>query len=190
MSKQPVNLSWFDHLWDYSPKHWLLQLSSSVESIANFGCYSSEPFVLMWTLDATEVKVIEKEEKNLSNLDTGPKEQLEYLNRNLPSALEGRSIEFITKDMSERVDELLSNHFDLAFCERVLYFSLPDWQKVQNAINEMARVVKPGGLVIAVEPKKDETGNLIDFHPLFARAGLIEEYLEGSPGKAYCYKKP
>jgi ubiquinone/menaquinone biosynthesis C-methylase UbiE len=144
----------------------------------------------MWTLDATDVKVIEKEERNLNKL-SGPKEQLEYLKRNLPSAFEGRSIEFIVKDMSEGVDELPSNHFDLAYCERVLYLSVPDLQKVQSAINEMARVVKPGARVIAVEAAAlDDFGNPIDFHSLFIKAGLIEEYLKDAPENAYCYKKP
>jgi hypothetical protein len=186
MNKKPVNLDWFrrlDEVWGASSRKWLSQLSSSVESIANFGCWSSEPFVLMWTLDATEVKVIEKEEENLSK-PFGPKEQFEYLKRNLPSALEGRSIEFITKDMSKRVDELRPNYFDLAYCERVLCYSLPDLQKVQSSINEMTRVVKPGAWVIAVnEPE-------IDFRPLFTRVGLIEERLKGAPEKAYCYRKP
>ena len=85
--------------------------------------------------------------------------------------------------MTRATDALTVNGFDLAYCSGVLYFMRSDAGKLQAAINTMARVVKPGGWVIANE---DEG---LDRH--FEEAGLEKaEYLDDAPEYAYCYRKP
>ena len=168
---------------------WLSQLKGFVNSIADFGCWSDEPLVLMWTLDATEVVVVERDPANLSRA----KEDRDLLERTVPDALRGRSLRFIVADMTEVLDEarLRSDHFDLAYCERVLYH-MSDPTQVQVAVSEMARTVKPGGRVIAVESMPDQQGNprLGILAPLFEKAGLLEENLDNAPEDAHCYRKP
>jgi ubiquinone/menaquinone biosynthesis C-methylase UbiE len=213
MSKRPVSANWFDQLHTVSLQHhfeWLSQLRTSIESVVNFGCWkSSEPFALLWALDATEVVVVEEKEEHLAE----PKDELERLKRSKLGCLEGRSVRFITADMSTTVTELPTNHFDLAYCEDVLYYMQADLQRVQNAINEMARVVKPGSWVIAIEPKlgatfEEVTDNLFsklgrevsmpvrvsdpeDISSLFEAVGLERVKLEeNAPAWWYCYRKP
>jgi SAM-dependent methyltransferase len=181
-----------------------------VESIVNFGCCSSEPFLLLWALDAVEIVVVEKEAGHL----TGPKEDLKALNKVSSNCLGGRPVEFIVADMSTRVTSLPSDRFDLAYCRDVLYdiYTESDLQRVQSAISEMARVVKPGRWVIAVEPKigvefeevADDLSSRLSGHKmtrhfpvsapkdissLFEAAGLDRDSLYGAPDWSYCYKK-
>jgi SAM-dependent methyltransferase len=212
MSKRPVNPNWFPTPNWKKRFEWLAPLSALVESIANFGCSlgSDEPFLLMWTLDATEVKVIEKEKEHVN----AAKEELENLRTENPGCLEGRCVKFVIADMLSTTEaELPSNYFDLAYCDEVLYYMEPDCQKVQDAINVMARVVKPGGWIIAVESKigaefKEVTddfesklfGRKINkpvrvsdpknISPLFEAAGLVRCSLEDAPEYSYCYRKP
>jgi SAM-dependent methyltransferase len=207
MGKQPVDPNWFTRLYPQTrclreDSEWLTPLRASVESIANFGCWKShEPFALMWTLDATEVVVIEKE---VLHLDL-PKRELERL-RNT-SCLQGRSIEFIVADMSTTIDELPSDRFDLAYCENVLYQIYESGlQQVQSAIGEMTRVVRPGGWIIAVEPRigaelrqrrtppfdwscPGQTSYPKNISPLFEEGGLVRVALGNAPDWSYCYVK-
>ena len=221
MTKRPVNPEWFQHLQTGNLKdclRWLTPLSTQVDTIVSFGCCSSEPFALMWTLDAVEVKVVELNEDHLARA----RAELETLRRlsvvNTHRAfgcMEGHSIQFILGDMT-RMDRLPSDHFDLAYCEDVLYDihrHSGDLATVQSAVNEMTRVVKPGGWVIAVEPMigmqeqelaNDFLGRLsgrpmphivpagepIDISPLFEAAGLVKVSLDGAPKWSYCYNKP
>jgi hypothetical protein len=86
------------------------------------------------------------------------KKKIERLHEYNPECLQGRLAKSISGDMSLSVPELTSNYFDLAFCEDVLYYmklDQPDFEKVQSAINEMARLVHPGGWVVAYETKMD-----------------------------------
>lgn len=129
---------------------WLSPLRAFVEHIADFGCWGgSEPFALLWTLDAAEVVVIEKARANLAKFE----EELEKLEVTTPSALVERNIQTVVADMSSRIPALTPDYFDLAFCENVLYYMASDPTAVQAAVNEMVRVTKIGGWVIAVEPK-------------------------------------
>jgi SAM-dependent methyltransferase len=193
MSKVPAELSNWYAILDQPPppEHliWLSPLQGTVESIANFGCWSAEPFLLLWILDATEIKVIEKEQEHLD----GPIQDKKSLSKEIPDALAGRSIEFIVGDMTTGLDEaqLPSDYFDLAYCERVLCH-MSDLRELENAISEMARTVKPGGRVIAVESMPDQQGNprLGILAPLFEKAGLEEENLGNAPEDAHCYRKP
>ena len=152
MGKKPVDSQWFDFFPDLCLKEsleWLEQFSADVEKIANFGCWTgSEPFGLLWTLDATEVVVVEKEEKD--HLDKA-REYYKRLQEQVPQRLEGRSVTFLLADMTLEIPELQSEYFDLAYCDRVLYNMKTD-DSLKAAINQMVRCVKPGGLVIAIEP--------------------------------------
>lgn len=197
MTKWPMKLAWFDRLGTCGLRShyaWLSQLRPTVDKIANFGCISSEPFALLWTLDATEVKVVEIDESNL-NQECGPILDHEILTKTLPESLEGRSVEFIVADMSSAVTALQSGYFDLAYCERVLYNMTPDFDTIQRAIGAMARVVKPGGKVIAADESITsgpayERGEPIDISSLFERVGLVKIKLESIPPNTYCYEKP
>jgi SAM-dependent methyltransferase len=215
MSKCVVRRNWFASLRKAGLQQhlmWLKPLSASVESIVDFGCWgSSEPFVLLWTLDASEVVIVEKEEDNLR----WPKNEWEILRKTNPDSLIGRSVAFVTADMRKPVPELPSGHFDLAFCENVLYQIEMEsgWQGVQDAIDEMARVTKPGGWIIAVESKIGaefeqvtndiaskvfgheiampvRTGDPKDISSSFETAGLLAVGLTSVPDWSYCYKKP
>ena len=67
---------------------------------------------------------------------------------------------------------LLSNHFDLAYCRYVLYHIYCDEneranENTRSAIREMARVVKTGGLIVAIEP---DTCSLDDNTPVILDA--------------------
>jgi SAM-dependent methyltransferase len=198
MAKNPVDPDWFTQLQsiDYQrgKLNWLIPLRSSVESIADFGCWGSsgEPFALLWTLCASEIKVIELKQDYVDEC----KAEWSRLHKKLPHAFEGRSVEFITADMTEKVIQLEDDHFDLAFCERVLYqVAGSGLQEVQCAINEMTRVVKPGGLVVAdeSEPIRDRQGNPIRrerISEMFEKANLRwERCPPGAPNSAYCYRK-
>lgn len=214
MAKHTVSPSWFSKLKNpNSHLKWLSLLASSVDTIANFGCNSSEFLALLWYLDAVEINVVEKEEENLSK-PMGPRDQLDSVGEAVPAALEGRSVRFIVEDMSNlKEDQLSSDYCDLAYCEEVLYFMMPDLEKVQKSINQMARVVRSGGWVIAVETKigaeVQEVENQlrsrlsgqrivqhvpvsdpIDISSLFEAAGLVKVSLDGAPEWLYCYKKP
>jgi len=214
MNTQPINPMWFEQLRTVGSMNeyaWLSILKGSINSIADFGCWSSEPYALLWTLDASEIIVVEKELANLDQI-VGAKEDLEILMRRIPASMTGREIKFIVADMTSIVKELITNSVDLAFCKNVLYQiyeANKDLSGVQNVVNEMARVVKPGGWVIAVEPKigaehenivqdffgtKIElpcrVGDPIDISPLFQKVALIRNTFEGAPEWSYCYKKP
>lgn len=187
---KPVDLTCFDrletntnYLQDF---RWLSQLRGSITEIVNFGCWNPEPLVLLWVLNAREVKVVEKEERHLDR----PKEILENIKLSFPSCLEGRSVEFLPPTDMITV-ELPQEYFDLAYCERVLT-NMEDDQIIQAAINKMAMVVKPGGWVIAVESMPDEQGiprPRKEIELMFEQAGLREVHLYAAPENAYCYRK-
>jgi hypothetical protein len=85
--------------------------------------------------------------------------------------------------MTREADELPIDCFDLAYCSGVLYFLRSDVGKLQAAVNTMARVVKPGGWVIANEDKGLEGR--------FNEAGLEKvQSLANIPEYTYCYRKP
>lgn len=150
-----INESWFDSFTMVGLRRhhlWLENLPSRVERIVNFGCwYGEEPFALMWTLDATEVIVVEIDEGNIGEL----REQIDIVNIRYPESLQNRIVNYVCRDMTNSIPELLDQYFDLAYCEDVLY-SLPlqgGSQALERGILQMIRVVKPNGYIIAVEPK-------------------------------------
>jgi SAM-dependent methyltransferase len=184
---------------------WLKPLRSSVDSIADFGCWAttdaqtpSEPYSLLWTLEATRVVVIDKNPEYIRNAQAW----LDFT-RARHSYFEDYDLKFIVGDLTDRIDALNECDFDLSYCDRVLYNMYPNLEELQNSINEMARVVKPGGWVIAIEPKMgveyEFDGKALVPNPLndpknasqfFEAANLDRAYLDGAPDFSYCYRKP
>jgi len=167
---------------------WLKPLQPYVDSIVDFGCWAtegftcSEPDALLWTLEATRVVVVDIEQEYIRNA----KEWLETTRAKHPYFKE-YNLRFIVGDMTkdEMKDELHKCDFDLSYCQDVLYNMKDSSERLQNAINEMARVVKPGRWVIAVEPKIPR-----DISRLFDDAGLVRDSrLKDAPDGAYCYSK-
>jgi SAM-dependent methyltransferase len=188
---------------------WLFQLAGSVQTLVDFGCWSSEPIALLWGLDATKATVVDRNEQHVALC----RQELAGLRKKVPFAFEGRSVEFIVGDMTQHIDRLPTAWFDLAFCEDVLYHVVDQarTQGLREAIGQMSRVVKGGGYVIAVEPEfregthrveggpvdtsSPEIARLLaascrlDLHVMFRGLGLAQVELAGAPEAAYCYRK-
>lgn len=217
MSDVPMELNWLTRLAQefHQPWPWLMELRPSVNNFVSFGCMSDEPFFLIWVLDAVGAVIVEQ---NIDHIEKR-NEKLKELRQEIPEAFAGRTITFIQADMTELTEmKLPSNNFDLAFCKRVLYQIFldglpsvqdPIWrvdienlessdiekslQKLQYAINQMARVIKPGGLVVALERISLEPGGEeVDISVLFEKAGLSQEPLMLIPEHEnyYSYRKP
>lgn len=191
LPKIPVQCDWFDQLPivnAYQGYMFILKVLKRAEKIANFGCWDGvEAFVLLWLLDASEITVLDVEEKHVADL----RQLIGWLQNTKPASLQGRSIKPIVADMTFTVAEMPANHFDLAFCHNTLYNLKDDDSNndnnVQSGVNEMARVIRPGGYLIASEPKMGvkfgsvegsiaegpkRSGNPIDISNLFVKAGL------------------
>ena len=116
-----IQKSWFDSLMKLGLRKqhsWLANLPSKIEYIANFGCWSGgEPFSLIWTLDAKEVMVVEIEQKNLKELF----KEHDIVRSRYPESLQERTIKTVCRDMTKPLPELPNQHYDLAYCENVLY---------------------------------------------------------------------
>jgi SAM-dependent methyltransferase len=165
---------------------WLEPLRAVVSSLIVFGCWDDgdtvrqcrEPYVLLRILGATRAVVVDKEAEYLWNAQCWFQEtQAEH-----PELFGACDLEFVVSDMTGQTNELPVNGFDLAYCSGVLYFMRADAGNLQASINTMARVVKPGGSVIANE---DE-----GLKGRFEEAGLEEAVLDNAPEYAYCYRKP
>ena len=87
------------------------------------------------------------------------------------------SVSFIAADMTRPLDCVPSSHFGLAYCRKVLYHIWCDQgeDEVQCAVKEMARVVVPGGHVVAEEPvsRSPTSSKRLDFRHFFEDAGLM-----------------
>jgi SAM-dependent methyltransferase len=201
---------WFDSLimCNLRMHHlWLGNIPSRIDKIVNFGCWSGgEPFALLWTLNANEVVVVEIEEKFIEEF----RKQIEIVKHRYPESIHNRSIKYICRDMTETLSELPDQCYDLAYCEDVLY-TIPlnrDMNALDRGINQMIRVVKSNGYIIAVEPKfgakfeKRKVSNFgieisipvpitspDDMNALFTSRGLRSINITNSPPYAYCYQK-
>lgn len=199
---------------------WLEPLQPEVEKIADFGCWASdarsgtcaEPYALLWVLDALEVTVVDKEQQYIQNAQEwlrNIRQRYDYFN--------DYGMEFFVGDMTDRgliaqIDALNEGDFDLSYCHNVLYNLYPDPSDLQDAIGNMARVVKAGGWIIAVEPKAGVeyeqrmcdsfiSGLSIPAPPIplnqptnisehFEAVGLTDFVLDNAPEWSYCYQKP
>lgn len=190
--KESVNNLWFSELDPPSKVYqmgWLCQLADSVETIASFGCWSHEPFILLWTLDASDVWVTERESRYVLRL----RDDLERLLKTVPSGFKGRCVKTITADMI--TVNLPQNYFDMAFCERVLCNlsseSDFDFYQIQTGISKMVQITKNNGWIIAVESplvQSDQYEKIT--RELFEAEGLIRYDIDRSPEGTFSYKKP
>lgn len=190
----------------YKHYTWLINLPLQIKRIANFGCSSCvKPFAFLWILDAKEVMVVDFAEEAIKDLC----EEIEIVTNRCPESLQGRNITPICRDMTHSLPELPDLYFDLAYCEDVLY-TLPlqgGAKKLEQAINQMIRVIKPNGLLIAVEPKfgvtfqteEDKTLGIhlstgipitepIDMSEIFLSKNLKKLEISKCPAYTYCYQ--
>lgn len=174
---------------------WLKPLRPSVDNIAHFGCRAdaqgetcSEPYALLWTLEATKVVVIDKEREHIRNARLWLKNT-----RQQHSYFEDYPLEFEKGDMTdenlvENIDALDEDSFGLSYCHSVLYNMYPSPNALRVSVDIMARVVKPGGWVIAIESQLSKYKDEISKY--FKSAGLVRFNLDGAPKCSYCYQKP
>jgi SAM-dependent methyltransferase len=197
---------------------------TQAEKVANFGCnIGGETLALMWLLQANEATGLDIEADNISQAqDTlqNLQEDVVQARRNVkypwvsqedrdwwsgaPHFFTHRileqdfSLEYHIRDITKPTG-LPDNHYDLAFCDFVLYHIWYDEtreyaeQDTQFAISEMARVIKPGGLVAARELIQYDDKPRLAFSHLFETAGLTEVYIqedevEGLEGKGWVGK--
>ena len=196
---------------------WLKPLAPSVDYVVDFGCWvsdldagtSSEAYALLWTLEAARVVVVDRQPKNIENaqswLETAREEHPYFRDYDLL---------FVVGDMTntrlpETTDALEENGFDLSYCRAVLCNMYASPTALKSAIDTMASVVKPGGWVIAMEPRMGveheqkpcdlfggkisvpvPLGQCRDIGRYFEAAGLVSVDLDGAPGCSYCYQKP
>jgi hypothetical protein len=195
---------------------WLEPLKPHTSSIATFGCWTSdtvtgtcsEPYALLWSLDASRVVVVDKNPEYTQNAKhwlRSTREKYPYFNDYNLEFIQG---DMTDKDLLKRVDALKEDYFELSYCCDVLYNMHPDSYKLSLAIETMARVVKLSGWIIAVEPKmgvKFEmkpceifNGKLsipvplsepIDISCCFEAIGLRKFSLDGAPEYSCCYQK-
>jgi len=163
-----------------------------------------EPYALLWTLKAKRIVVIDKECEHIQDAKQWLKKTQERL-----SYFKDYPLEFVVGDMTGEIDVLDENAFDLSYCRDVLCYMYPNQRELQDSINTMARVVKPGGWVIAVEqkmgvehesvpsetlswevPKRRPGSRPVDISHLFEGAGLVKVNLDNAPDCSYCYNKP
>ncbi len=166
---------------------WLEPLRSFVSSIIVFGCWNAdeadgscrEAYVLLKVLDATSAVIVDKEAEYIRDAQRWfRKTRAQY-----PKLFDAYDVEFAVSDMTKESDDLGLNRFDLAYCSGVLYYMRSDDRELEASVNTMARVVKPGGWIIASE---DE-----GLDEYLKGAGLEKaKGLNNAPEYAYCYRKP
>lgn len=99
----------------------------------------------------------------------------------------------------ESSTHLPSNYFDLAYCHYVLYhiYCTDEGISTDNtisAVREMARVVKVGGLIVAIEPEicSPDDNTTVNLHPFFEQVGLQSASISDSrnlTNLGYVYSK-
>jgi SAM-dependent methyltransferase len=165
---------------------WLQPLRGTVSDIVVFGCWDDgetdrqcrEAYALLRVLHASRATVLDKEAAYIGNARAWYQEA----RAGQPKWFAGWVLEFVVSDMAGEAPELRSNAYDLAYCSGVLFFMHSEPSKLQAAVNTMARVVSPGGWVIACEDP--------GLTSLFEGAGLLKaDRLDGAPDYAYCYRK-
>jgi hypothetical protein len=199
-AKQPVDPAWLKQL-HYSASHAqryrdLLAGMQAAEKVVSFGLFQKgrEPFYLMWLLNAAEISVVEIKQEYIDEF----KRLITEFRDRTPEGFQGRTIKPVVADMAQPVTELAGDYFDLAFCDNVLYSvnrNQPDLERVGQAIHEMARVIRPGGTIVAYEPQMGWQPNVMTYttqeiSPLFEQAGLTRHRIDASLPYLYVFKKP
>ena len=175
---------------------WLIEslasLKLKVERIADFGCGNGlETLLLMCVLNACEGVGIDKCEDNIRNAQDDIEtiqniilaKGVEY---DAPAFLKSgveSSVRYYVRDITEPT-LLTSDYYDIAFCNRVLYhIFLGDGEnksKAQSVVDELRRIVKPGGVVAMCEPTlRTRMGSFCaDFKPFFEKANLTPVHIK------------
>lgn len=187
---------------------WLVKrldiLNVKIHKIADFGCGEGwETLALMCLFNGREAAGIDKDHHNIesaqgnvrhiqsliwANLAKGvsvPNDSPCFLVESQDKRHLEQTVRFYTGDITKPTP-LRSDYYDIAFCNFVLkdvWLHQGGEPGIQNAIEEIARVVKPSGFVAAREPTKrtsetDEPAFHIDFGPLFEGVGLSRVYME------------
>lgn len=176
---------------------WLIEQNvRRADKVADFGCGGGKKtLALMWALGASEAVGIDKQDitpaqsmlkdirheiivirSKLRSCRDIPEDDLMWWN-GVPDFLKRlppeERIKFCQGNITKPTG-LQSDYYDIAFCHRVLHHIWFDQtqEDTQFAIREMARVVKPDGLVAAFEVLQYSDKPKLDFRPLFERAGL------------------
>jgi len=162
-------------------------------------------------------RVVHEEETNLAQLqkdlraywdflyksDDATDEHIAWWNEEVPDFFKqeltkhDHFIDYIVRDYTQFIN-VPPNFFDLAFCDFVL--SPIRWDKTRKdpsqetryTIGQMARLVRPGGLVAAYEWVQHGVYERLDFRHIFETAGvnlnvvhLHEDRVDGWRGKGY-----
>jgi SAM-dependent methyltransferase len=166
---------------------WLAPLRSSVSCFVIFGCWDEgrpdslcrEVYALLEILGATDATVVDREPVHIAHA----RRRSKRIRAAHPESMGTRTIDFVVEDMTTACSVLEQDRFDLAYCSGVLYYVMQDAVALQAAIDTMARVVRPGGWVVAQEDPGLECS--------FTRAGLVlAAGLADAPEHAYCYQEP
>lgn len=199
-SKLPVNQNCLEQISSDWSAHlnWLPKLGITAQRIVDFGCWVTrnpfgysggiEQFGLLWTLDASELTVVDIDKQQLEIF----REWASKIKASNPECFQGRTIKTVVADIAQPIAQLPSDYFDFAYCENTLYnlkIDQPDYAKVEAAIREMVRVVSPNGHLWVYESKmgvkyeiyeiegfsvpnpQNEPTNISE---LFEKAGLIK----------------
>jgi len=175
-------------------------LGIKCDKIAHFGCSrGSESLALSVLLKPHEITGLDKDPeaiqdaqdyfRNSRDLANHIHEKLKYPQNlsdeirqqfeNFANEYDGLTeAKFIEGDMTKPTT-LPSSYFDIAYCAYVLnHIACVDSkqanEKILFAISEMARVIKPDGHIVAVEPQTcGPNGPLLNLEPKFSQVGLF-----------------
>ncbi|NMB63667.1 MAG: class I SAM-dependent methyltransferase [Spirochaetes bacterium] len=156
--------------------HWLKEEIPKIERLVNFGfgVEGGETFALMWALNSKEAIGFEKDINVINKADRNRKQAIDFVEESVVYVQDHCSPQY-AKDFKfwyehKVIDEIRnkslpifkygditkgveweSNYFDLGYSRYVL--DKVDESKRMDAVTEMVRLIKPGGVIIIVAPK-------------------------------------